>query len=219
MARRTKGFYCRAKKNYKKSLKENSLKVYNKKFGAKVQMEEDENNQDSDSIQNMFAIKKNSDSDTIKYFIKPVGSVDDPFKEDDIVLDGKMYFSKRFPRAIDEGSIMIAYGVGAHRIIGYYQCTSAIAMIDSENVRWPHYVDSICMNKSFSERWWDFNLYLNDIKDEFLRLYPNTPLTYVGTQSLGALNWSADKIRLSTAFAEYMIDKINSKSNSNLLGI
>jgi len=207
-----KSIIADGKKDYKKALKHNCLNTYNKTFGANVQMEEVKNMQDSDSVQNMFAIKNNeSESAKIKYFIKPVGSADTPFVEGKIILDSKMYFSKRFPKAIDKGSIMIAYGVGVHRILGYYRSISDEAMIDPDNVseRWPHYVDSICMNKKFSEKWWEFNLYLKDIKEDFLVLYPNSPLTYVGTQSLGALNWSSDKIRLSTEFAEYIIDRIN----------
>lgn len=201
------------KKDYKKALKKNSLKTYSITFGAKVQLEEVKDLQDSDSIQNMFAIK-NNESDTIKYFLKPVGSSDTPFEEGKTVLDDKMYFSKRFPKAVEKGSIMIAYGVGVHRIIGYYQSTSNKVMIDPDNVngRWPQYVESICMNKKFSQNWWNFNLYLKDMQEEFLSLYPNSPLTYVGTQSLGALNWSADKIRLSTKFAEFIIDRINKAS-------
>lgn len=197
-------------KDYKKALKQNNLKTYNKTFGAKVLLEEVKNLQDNDNVQNLFAISKNK-SDKIKYFIKPVGSSDAPFLEGRIILDDKMYFSKRFPKAIEKGSIMIAYGVGVYRILGYYQSTSDEAMVDPDNAsgRWPHYVDSICMNKKYSEKWWDFDLYLKDIQEDFLNLYPNIPLTYVGTQSLGALNWSADKIRLSTEFAKYIIDRIN----------
>ena len=99
------------KKNYKKDLKHNCVNTYNTTFGADVQLENIKNANDSDSVQNMFVIRNACPaSDKIKYFIKPVGSADTPFVEGKIILDDKMYFSKKFPKAIDNQSIMIACG-------------------------------------------------------------------------------------------------------------
>ena len=51
-------------------------------------------------------------------------------------------------------------------------------------------------------------LSLDKLKDEFLAINPDEAITAVGGQTLGALNYGKDKLKLSPDFAKFIIDKV-----------
>jgi len=145
-----------------------------------------------------------------KFFIKPIGVQDDP------VLEGrefshqfdKLHFSKRRPSGVDIGSILICYGVGSRKLLSYYRVLSDARHTGNMNDRWPWYVEAENLSPNFGRTWWNYDLTIASIQEGFHRLNPDKPITFNGGFSLGALNYGADKIRLTKEFAEYLIGKI-----------
>ena len=193
----------------KKKTKKGQKITIPKRYGAQIDNEEKDNNKETDSNQNMFTVKKKREFEGIKYFLKPMGSAESPYEEGQPCYESKLRFSKRYPRAVDIGSILICYGVGVKKLVGYFECVSERALRDDLEVRWPYYVEGRGLSKEYSSSWWKYDLKLMSLQEEFIRDNPELPVTYTGTQSLGALNWGSDKIRLSPEFAEFLIGKIN----------
>ncbi len=64
------------------------------------------------------------------------------------------------------------------------------------------------MTPNYGSKWFQHNLYKNDLLNEYLQLYPEKPITAIGTQTLGALNFGKDKLKLDIDFAKFIIHKI-----------
>lgn len=197
------------KTQYSRDLKKGIHTKFEAKFGAEIELPKISEEDTRDSIQNILEpIGKTSD---IKFFLKPVGVTESPFVVGRVMIDDDIYFSKTYPSAVDKGSILICYGVGVQMLIGYYEVLSEKAKVNPHpfNPRWPHFVESKCLSHKFSNEWWVYKLILGELRDEFVLFYPDVPVTYKGSQSLGALNWGSDKIRLSPEFAQFLIEKID----------
>lgn len=184
-----------------------------RRLGAKIKLDTALPEYLYDSLQKLFCLP--SEDTNTKYFLKPVGVSEQPFEVGRYILDDRLYFSKRFPRAVNRGSVLICYGVGMQKLLGYYESISDEANIDPtpNDVRWPHYVESKCLSPIYSKEWWNFELKLGVLRERFISLYPASTITYKGSQSLGSLNWGADKIRLSPEFAKFLIEQINNCIN------
>jgi HKD family nuclease len=141
----------------------------------------------------------------VHYFIKPLGSSDEHFKPSrkiskDIEV---MHFSKRRPISVRVGDILICYGVGTTKLLGYFEVLSEPYTIDHE--RWPWEVKTRNLSPKYSQSWISFENTISSIQASF---DPKLPVTYVGGKTLGALQFGADKIRLSDEFAKHVIDII-----------
>jgi len=64
------------------------------------------------------------------------------------------------------------------------------------------------LTPNFGSTWATHNLWINSLKDEFLVTNPDEAITAVGRQTLGALNYGKDKLKLSPDFAKFIIDKV-----------
>ena len=64
------------------------------------------------------------------------------------------------------------------------------------------------MSTDFGAKWWFFDYTLSSLQNEFKTNCPDKHITYKGGDTLGALNFGADKIRLTQEFAEFLIRKI-----------
>lgn len=153
------------------------------------------------------------------YWLKPIGVTGRPVQDDRLFdsVDDELNFSKRRPNGVEPGDILIAYGVGAKRILSVYEATSYPMEATADEIkdedwleRWPWYITGRNLTPAFGATWSNHNLYLSQLKDDFLSLYPNKSITAVGGTSLGALNFGSDKIRLSPEFAQFIIAAVNS---------
>ena len=147
-------------------------------------------------------------SDT-RFFLKPLGVSDDPIFEETLFAEGKdnLHFSKKRPAAVRSGDILICYGVGPSKLVSNYKVISEI-LYDTSNNRWPWYVIGDNLSPEFGKNWWNHEHKINHCVLDFKKLNPNIPITYVGGDNLGALNYGADKIRLTEEFAKFLISKM-----------
>ncbi len=143
----------------------------------------------------------------VRYFLKPVGSSDQPFEESRKLNETvqEMHFSKRKPNSVRPGDILICYGVGTTKLLGYFRVLSDPVLLYDESIRWPWAVDAENLCPSYSSNWSLLNNTLSSIQASFGN---DKELTFVGGKSLGALNFGADKIRLNEEFAHYIINLI-----------
>jgi hypothetical protein len=144
----------------------------------------------------------------IRYFLKPVGSSDQPFSEERVISPGliEMQFSKRKPSAVRSGDILICYGVGSTKILGQFKVLSDPTHINDDMERWPWRVNAQNITPDYSNKWATYDNTLSRVQSSY---GSNKILTYVGGKSLGALNFGADKIRLNEEFAKHLINIIN----------
>jgi HKD family nuclease len=154
----------------------------------------------SDLIKRRVNIRKSD----IRYFIKPVGWSDRPFSTNRSLSNNieKLHFSKRKPSAVRVGDILICYAVGTTKLLGYYEVIEEPVFLEGAD-RWPWEVKAKNLSIDYSQRWNFFNNTISSI----LSTYDSTePITFVGGKSLGALNFGADKIRLTEEFAKHLIN-------------
>lgn len=153
----------------------------------------------------------------INYWLKPVGATESPITEERLFnkIIEDLHFSKIEPKGVKIGDILIAYGIGAGRILSVYKVISLPMKVSSEDIeeeewmkRWPWYVTAKNLTKKFGEEWSQHNLYANKMCENYLNANPNGFITKVKGKTLGALNYHADKIKLDHDFAKYIIKKI-----------
>jgi HKD family nuclease len=158
-----------------------------------------------------------------KYFLKPIGSTEDPIhfsdKEDFSDKQQELHFSKKKPLSVNIGDILITTGVGSNALISYFSVTgSPIKATDEEmerevwRKRWQWSVEGLNRSRNFSKNWWKHKLLRNDLVMEFTSLNPDIALTKAGNKTLGAFNFGADKIQITEEFAQFLIDKIEACS-------
>ncbi len=156
-------------------------------------------------------------ADTIDVWLKPIGVTDYPVAEDRPFnkLEDKLHFSRLRPNGVKPNDILIAYGVGTTKILSIYKVTSfpissTPAEIEEDDwlERWPWYVHADNLTPNFGSTWAAHNLWINSLKDEYLTTHPDGAITAVGGQTLGALNYGKDKLKLSPDFAKFIIDKV-----------
>jgi HKD family nuclease len=156
-------------------------------------------------------------SDNVEFWLKPIGVTNDPVPENRPfdVLDDKLHFSKLRPNGVKPNDILIAYGVGTTKVLSVYRVTSFPIRATQEEIdeddwlgRWPWYVQAHNLTPHFGSTWARHNLWINSLKDEFLASNPDEAITAVGGQTLGALNYGKDKLKLSLEFAKFIIDKV-----------
>lgn len=141
------------------------------------------------------------------FFLKPVGWLEQPFStmrtlSSDIET---LHFSKRKPRAVRVGDVLICYAVGTAKLLGYFEVSEEPTRSMSETDRWPWSVKAKNLCPYYSERWTLFDNTISSIQDSYKS---DTPITYVGGKTLGALNFGADKIQLTETFANHVISII-----------
>ncbi|WP_328804067.1 hypothetical protein [Paenibacillus glycinis] len=142
----------------------------------------------------------------IRYFIKPVGFTNEPFETTRTLSSGieVMHFSKRRPNSVRVGDILICYGVGTTKLLGYFEVVSEPYIWD-ENSRWPWEVKAKNLYPKYSQSWLYIDNTVSSIQASF---DTKRAITYIGGGTLGALQFGADKIRLTDEFAQHVISII-----------
>jgi hypothetical protein len=163
----------------------------------------------SDIINKEIHKQKVTSSDK-RYFIKPVGVSDEPFSEHRRLSTNmqELHFSKRKPVAVREGDILICYGVGTTKLLGYFEVIEGPYYLEGTSSRWPWEVKAKNLCPEYSEKWNSFNNTISTIQDSYNLSAPITKNNQGKT--LGALNFGADKIQLTEEFANHVINIIES---------
>ncbi|MFC0877120.1 restriction endonuclease PLD domain-containing protein [Saccharicrinis sp. FJH2] len=161
------------------------------------------------------SIWTNELDNTIEYWLKPIGVSDSPIVEGTLFneLETRLHFSKQRPNGVKPNDILISYGVGTSKIISVYRVLSFPEYVTDEEIenedwleRWPWYVRGENLTQNFGTDWWKHHLHINPLKDKYLSVNPNAPITAVGGKTLGALNFGKDKLKLSPDFARFIIE-------------
>ncbi|WP_165997574.1 restriction endonuclease PLD domain-containing protein [Bacillus sp. Cs-700] len=160
------------------------------------------------SVSDILNKQKNTVTSDKRYFIKPVGVSDNPFSEDRKLSPDiqELHFSKRKPTAVREGDILICYGVGTAKLLGYFEVIEGPYFLEGTSSRWPWEVKAKNLCPEYSERWNTFNNTISSIQSLYNATLPITKNNQGKT--LGALNFGADKIQLTKEFASHVINII-----------
>lgn len=153
------------------------------------------------------------------YFLKPIGTSEDPIlvedRHDFSDLHQNLHFSKKKPKGVTKGDIVITTGVGSGSLLSYFKVTGSLFEVTEEEIkqeswkeRWPWYMEGQNRSCSFGSSWWEYDIKRNDVLEEFRQLYPDTPVTTSGNFSLGTLNFGNDKVQITKEFGEFLINKI-----------
>lgn len=143
-----------------------------------------------------------------RIFIKPIGVSGEPSPTGDLSEQTDLYFSKRYPRAVRVGDILIAYAVGNRHIIGAYKVTSLPIWNDNGIPRWPWYVKSECLTPHLANHTWERVCpVVTQIAKGYVKEF-GKPITHTGGKTLGALNFGSDKIQLHNDYGLYLLSKL-----------
>lgn len=145
----------------------------------------------------------------VNYWIKPIGVTGNIISRDSTydAITEKLHFSKRFPRAVKEGDIMIAYAVGYKNILSIYRVASKVIPTNIPNDRFPYYVFGENLTPYYGRNWNKYNISISNEKGNALRT-GIIKLTPSGKNSYGSLMRGGDKLRITDEFADYVINKI-----------
>ena len=154
-----------------------------------------------------------------QYFLKPIGHSDSPIrledKRDFSDLHQNLHFSKKKPKGVRKGDIVITTGVGCGSLLSYFKVTGGLQYISEHEIksepwkeRWPWYMEGRNQSQSFSSKWWAHNIQRSSALSEYLDKHPSIPVTQAGGFSLGTLNMGNDKVKITKEFGEFLIAKI-----------
>lgn len=158
-------------------------------------------------------------NDNVTYWLKPIGVTEDPVLPDKKFSEESddLYFSKRRPTGVRPNDILITYGVGSTKILSIYRATSFADHVTPDDIeenswmeRWPWYVTGLNLTRRYGHVWSQYDLSLNNLKNDFLNENPEGYITFVGGKTLGTIQRGADRVRLSHEFATFIISKVMS---------
>lgn len=158
-----------------------------------------------------------------RFWLKPIGETYNPVTEDWYFGDKKqtLDFSKKRPSGIHKDDIVIAYGVGCRKILSVYRIISEQPhFATSEEIknhewkkRWPWSLEGENLTLRYGKHWYDFNFTITQLGADFNRLYPQLYITERKGKNFGALNYGVDKLQLTQAFANFVLQKIFNANN------
>ena len=137
-----------------------------------------------------------------RFFIKPIGSIDNKVRSLTDKDFKELHFAKR-PKAVRIGDILITYAVGARKVVSVFQVTSTANETHIPKDRWHWYVEVKNLAERLSETWTEKNLIATDIARGYAEKY-NKPVTQRGGYNLNGLMLGNDKIQLTDEFGRYL---------------
>ncbi len=159
--------------------------------------------------------------DSVNYWLKPIGVTEYPV-ETDRKFDNKEYdshFSGR-PTGVKINDILVCYGVGTGKVLSVYKAISLPLKASEEDIkkedwkeRWSWYIKCENLTSIYGSKWSTHNLNIGLLAKDYLKQNKDNYILANGSISLGGLNWGKDKLRLSTEFARFIIDKVLSINN------
>lgn len=173
----------------------------------------------SDILNTIYTVENTRNIDP-QYFLKPIGHSDDPIlleeQRDFSDLHQNLHFSKKKPKGLTKGDIIITTAVGAGSLLSYFKVTGGLQEATDQEIkndpwkeRWPWYMEGRNQSTEFGSKWWVHNIRRQDALNEFLKKYPKAPVTYAGGFTLGTINMGSDKVRISKEFGDFLISKID----------
>ncbi|RCS27251.1 hypothetical protein DUT90_09125 [Polaribacter sp. WD7] len=150
-----------------------------------------------------------------QFWLKPIGVSENPITENQKFsdLEVELHFAVN-PKAIRVNDIIIAYGIGAKRILTIYKVkTIGAKFTENEQSeewmkRWSYYLTGQNLTPDFGKVWMKKSLYASNLISEYLENNPTEFITHNKSKGLGALNFKKDKIRLESDFASFIMNKI-----------
>ena len=154
-----------------------------------------------------------------KYFLKPIGTSEEPITLDDkrdfSDLHQNLHFSKKRPKGVRKGDVVITTAVGPGSLVGYFKVTGPTEYVTREMLqreawleRWPWYMEGKSQLQEFSRTWWQHNIRRQDALTEFLKAHPGVAVTAAGGRTLNTLNRGNDKVEVTQEFGEFLIEKM-----------
>lgn len=140
-------------------------------------------------------------------FLKPIGCAEHKIFSGDYSTIGEQRFSKRKPRAVRPGDILIVYAVGSTKIVSVYKVLSAPYYNDVGD-RWPWHVQVRNLTPALGKIWYTRNLFPTRLANEYVKNTGGLPVTYVGGENLKSLNYGLDKLRLTSDFGKFLLNRI-----------
>ena len=172
----------------------------------------------SDILESVYSVEDESNTEP-QYFLKPVGVTESPIlledQRDFSKLFQNLHFSKRKPKGVRKGDILITVAVTAGSLLSYFKVTGGLQEVTASEIqrdpwkeRWPWYMEGKNQTTKFGAHWWIHDIQRKDVFNEFLELYPGVPVTSAGGFSLGSLNYGSDKVKITKEFGDFLISKI-----------
>ncbi|HIF5879998.1 TPA: phospholipase D family protein [Vibrio parahaemolyticus] len=173
---------------------------------------------DIDILPRVYSSESDSDKEPL-YFLKPIGTQDDPVlleeRRDYSDLHQNLHFSKKKPKGVTKGDIVITTGVGCGSLLSYFKVTGSLFHVTDQEIkqeswkeRWPWYMEGQNRSCDFGGSWWEYDIKRNAALEEFRQLYPTIPVTKSGNFTLGTLNFGNDKVQITKEFGEFLVGKI-----------
>lgn len=173
----------------------------------------------SDILETVFSTVENTSNTDQKFFLKPVGVTGSPIllkdQRDFSDLNQNLHFSKKKPKGVKKGDVLITFAVTAGSLLSYFKVTGGLQEVTKDEIlrdgwkeRWPWYLAGRNSSPGFGGQWWIHNIQREDVLKEFLESYPDTPVTSAGGFTLGTINFGADKVQITKEFADFLISKI-----------
>ncbi|MBU4524130.1 MAG: phospholipase D family protein [Desulfomicrobium sp.] len=163
---------------------------------------------------------ENKKNTSPQYFLKPIGHSKSPILLSDqcdfSALHQNLHFSKKKPKGVMKGDIIITTAVGAGSILSYYIVTGGIYHVSKTDIendpfleRWPWYVEARNMSVEFGKEWWKHDIKRQEILNEYLKKFKDVPVTNAGGFTLGTINRGNDKVKITEEFGKFIISRIN----------
>lgn len=156
-------------------------------------------------------------------WLKPIGVSENPFPDEPITeLNGRLDFSKRRPTGVKLGDLLITFAVGKRKIMSVYRATGQPHFATKEEIalpghghreRWPWSITGENLTTEFSKNWWNENLTIDALREEYLNKFPERPISAAGGKTFGTFQYKADKMRVTKEFGEFILDKISKNNN------
>ncbi|WP_010648823.1 restriction endonuclease PLD domain-containing protein [Oceanobacillus massiliensis] len=161
------------------------------------------------TVSDILKKRKHTVSSDKRYFIKPVGVSDEPFSEQRRLSTDiqKLHFSKKKPTSVRVGDILICYGVGTTKLLGYFEVIEGPYYLEGTSSRWPWEVKGRNLCPAYSQRWNTFDNTISSIQASYDFIAPITKNNK--GKNLNGLMFGLDKIQLTEEFASHVINIID----------
>ncbi len=154
-----------------------------------------------------------------KIFLKPWGTKDYPvLKKDQRPFgdqQGVLEFPKGKPKDVGKEDLVITFGTGSRCILSIYQVLSIpqersaeLQERDENARRWPWFVFGHNYTTLFGNSWWEHEVTIDMLRNDFLRTHTGKKVTEAGSDSLGALQFGAGRLRITKEFGQFIVNKV-----------
>ncbi|MDI6047408.1 restriction endonuclease PLD domain-containing protein [Flavobacterium yafengii] len=141
-------------------------------------------------------------------WLKPIGSSEHFIKLNEKYANPthELYFAKN-PRGVKIGDILIAYAVGYKKVLSIFRVASSVLITSNSSDRWHYYLEGENLTRFYGNEWNKHNIHISDQKHFFVK-ENKLSATPSGKNSYGTLQRGGDKLRITSEFGNYLINKI-----------